>query len=48
MAKLGPDDEDLDWLVDNSDFDSFSHVVYDERGEKMEENGVSVNGSLLS
>jgi hypothetical protein len=48
MAKLGPDDEDLDWLVDNSDFDSFSHVVYDERGEKMEENGVSVNASLRS
>ncbi|KAH7329915.1 hypothetical protein BKA65DRAFT_46408 [Rhexocercosporidium sp. MPI-PUGE-AT-0058] len=48
MAKLGPDEEDLDWLVDNSDFDSFSHVVYDERGEKMEENGISVNGSLLS
>ncbi|CZT02207.1 uncharacterized protein RAG0_09471 [Rhynchosporium agropyri] len=48
MAKLGPDEEDLDWLVDNSDFDSFSHVVYDERGEKMEENGMSVNEELLS
>ncbi|KAJ5047227.1 uncharacterized protein L3040_003067 [Drepanopeziza brunnea f. sp. 'multigermtubi'] len=47
MAKLGPDDEDLDWLVDNGDFDSFSHAVYDERGEKTEENGVAVNGSLI-
>lgn len=48
MAKLGPDEDDMEWLVDNDDFDSFSHVVYDERGEKMEENGISVNGSLLS
>jgi hypothetical protein len=32
MAKLGPDDEDMNWLVDDDDFDSFSHVVYDGDG----------------
>jgi hypothetical protein len=30
MAKLGPDDEDMEWLVDENDFEAFSHVVYDE------------------
>jgi hypothetical protein len=35
MAKLGPDDEDMEWLVDDEDFEAFSHVVYD---------GDSVNG----
>jgi hypothetical protein len=35
MAKLGPDDEDMEWLVDDGDFEAFSHVVYD---------GDSVNG----
>ncbi|PBP15876.1 PHD finger containing protein Phf1 [Diplocarpon rosae] len=48
MAKLGPDEEDLDWLVDASDFDTFSHAVYNDRGEKTEENGVAVNSSLLA
>ncbi|KAE8445877.1 hypothetical protein EG329_012801 [Mollisiaceae sp. DMI_Dod_QoI] len=47
MAKLGPDEEDLDWLVDNNDFDAFSHVVYDDAGEKVEENGVPVNGASV-
>jgi hypothetical protein len=28
MAKLSPDDEDMEWLVDDGDFESFSHVVY--------------------
>ncbi|KAE9376471.1 hypothetical protein N431DRAFT_400669 [Stipitochalara longipes BDJ] len=45
MAKLGPDDEDLEWLVDSNDFDAFSHVVYDQNGEKAEENGIVVNGA---
>jgi hypothetical protein len=45
MAKLGPDEEDLEWLVDNNDFDAFSHVVYDATGERVEENGVAVNGT---
>ena len=44
MAKLTADVDDEDWLVDNNDFDAFSHVVYDENGVMMEENGVPVNG----
>ncbi|KIN01747.1 hypothetical protein OIDMADRAFT_144406 [Oidiodendron maius Zn] len=35
MAKLGPDDEDIEWLVDDGDFDAFSHVVYDGDGNTM-------------
>ncbi|KAF7854212.1 hypothetical protein EAF04_010509 [Stromatinia cepivora] len=34
MSKLGPDDEDIEWLVDNGDFEAFSHTVYDDHGEK--------------
>ena len=41
MAKLGPDEDDLEWLVDNTDFDAFSHVVFDEH-QKAEENGVVI------
>jgi len=48
MAKLGPDDQDLEWLVDANDYDAFNHVVYDEAGEKVEENGVSVNGAVTA
>lgn len=44
MAKLGPDDEDIEWLVDDNDFDAFSHTVYDEQVARVEENGVPVNG----
>lgn len=44
MAKLPADEDDIEWLVDNNDFDAFSHVVYDEHGVRMEENGVPVNG----
>ncbi|QSZ29087.1 hypothetical protein DSL72_003597 [Monilinia vaccinii-corymbosi] len=33
MSKLGPDDEDIDWLVDNGDFEAFSHTVYDGEGK---------------
>ncbi|KAG9244612.1 hypothetical protein BJ878DRAFT_420995 [Calycina marina] len=29
MARLGPDDEDSEWLVDDGDFEAFSHTVYD-------------------
>jgi hypothetical protein len=32
MAKLGPDDEDMEWLVDDGDFEAFSHVVYEGDG----------------
>jgi len=28
MSKLGPDDEDMEWLVDDNDFDAFSHSVF--------------------
>lgn len=34
MSKLGPDDEDIEWLVDNEDFEAFSHTVYDDPGGK--------------
>ncbi|KAF4629258.1 hypothetical protein G7Y89_g8883 [Cudoniella acicularis] len=44
MAKLGPDEDDIEWLVDNNDFEAFSHVVYDDQGERIEENGMSVMG----
>ena len=32
MSKLGPDDEDMEWLEDPNDFDAFSHVLYAENG----------------
>ena len=32
MAKLGPDDEDMEWLEDTNDFETFSHVLYDQSG----------------
>ncbi|KAH8808116.1 CoA-transferase family III domain-containing protein [Xylogone sp. PMI_703] len=43
MARLPPDDEDLEWLVDSNDFEAFSHVVYDSNGDKIEENGVLID-----
>lgn len=30
MAKLGPDEDDMEWLVDDSDFQAFSHTLYDD------------------
>lgn len=44
MAKLGPDVEDDEWLVDNTDYGAFSHMVFDGegRGQKVEVNGVAV------
>jgi len=44
MAKLPPDDQDLDWLVDDDDYAPFSHIVYNSNGngEKIEENGIPV------
>lgn len=39
MSKLGPDEDDIEWLVDNGDFEAFSHVVYDEQGNRVEDNG---------
>jgi hypothetical protein len=32
MAKLGPDDQDMEWLEDPNDFGAFSHVLYAENG----------------
>ncbi|RKF59589.1 putative phd domain containing protein [Golovinomyces cichoracearum] len=29
MAKLGPDDVDVDWLVDGNDYGAFSHIVHE-------------------
>ena len=46
MSKLGPDDEDLEWLVDGNEFEAFSHVVYEENGQKAEENGTPVGPNL--
>jgi len=45
MSKLAPDDQDLDWLVDSNDFNSFNHIMYDEHGGKIEENGIPVHGA---
>lgn len=42
MAKLPPDDQDLDWLVDANDYGSFNHMMFNRAGEKVEENGVGV------
>jgi hypothetical protein len=30
MAKLGPDEDDMEWLVDDSDFQTFSHTLYED------------------
>lgn len=48
MAKLPADEDDIEWLVDNHDFAAFSHVVYDDNGERMEENGLPVNGGAIA
>lgn len=32
MAKLGPDDQDIEWLEDANDFEAFSQVLYAENG----------------
>jgi hypothetical protein len=29
MAKLGPDDEDMEWLEDENDSYAFSGIIYD-------------------
>lgn len=28
MAKLGPDDQDSEWMVDDGDFEAFSHTLF--------------------
>ena len=42
MSRLPTDEEDIDWLVDHSDFDAFSHTIYNDHGEKVEENGMVI------
>ncbi|KAL2132588.1 hypothetical protein VTI74DRAFT_3611 [Chaetomium olivicolor] len=41
-SRLPPDTEDDNRLVDEGDFEAFSGIVYDERGRKVEENGMKV------
>lgn len=41
-TRLPPDTEDGARLVDEGDFEAFSSIVYDERGRKVEENGMKV------
>ena len=41
-STLPPDDEDAEHLVDDGDYEAFSVIVYDERGRKIEENGMKV------
>lgn len=42
LYKLLPPEEEDDFLVDDNDFEAFSVIVYDEKGRKIEENGIKV------
>lgn len=47
MAKLPPDDQDLEWLVgEGEDEVAFSHIVFEAEGsaQKIEERGMSIAG----
>ena len=41
-SRLPPDTEDAEHMVDDDDYEAFSVIVYDERGRKIEENGMKV------
>lgn len=41
-SRLPPDMDDDRQLVDNRDYDAFSVIVFNEKGKKIEENGVKV------
>lgn len=41
-SRLVPDADDDRQLVDKNDYDAFSVIVYNEKGKKIEENGVRV------
>ncbi|KAJ4300147.1 hypothetical protein N0V88_002816 [Collariella sp. IMI 366227] len=41
-TRLPPDTEDDKRMVDAGDFEAFSGIVYDDRGRKVEENGMKV------
>ncbi|KAH8912086.1 hypothetical protein BR93DRAFT_922044 [Coniochaeta sp. PMI_546] len=42
LYNLLPPEEDDDFLADDNDFEAFSVIVYDEKGRKIEENGIKV------
>ena len=42
LYNLLPPEEDDDFLADENDFEAFSVIVYDEKGRKIEENGIKV------
>lgn len=41
-SRLALDEDDDSQLVDDNDYDAFSVIVFDERGKKIEENGVKL------
>lgn len=41
-SRMKPDEDDDSQLVDGNDNNAFSVIVFDERGKKIEENGVKV------
>lgn len=41
-SRLPPDNEESQFLADDDDYESFSVVVYDDKGKKIEENGMKV------
>ncbi|CAD6501035.1 BgTH12-06735 [Blumeria graminis f. sp. triticale] len=55
MASLGPDEDDLEWLVDADDYEAFSHSVYEGsegptgNSQSLPPIGVSIrNGAMIS
>ncbi|KAJ9162328.1 hypothetical protein NKR19_g1396 [Coniochaeta hoffmannii] len=42
LYNLLPPEEEDDFLADDNDFEAFSVIVYDEKGRKIEENGIKV------
>jgi hypothetical protein len=42
LYNLLPPEEEDEFLVDDNDFEAFSVIVYDEKGRKIEENGIKV------
>lgn len=41
-SRLPPDTEDSKHMVDDDDYEAFSVIVYDEKGRKIQENGMKV------
>ncbi|OIW31647.1 hypothetical protein CONLIGDRAFT_629310 [Coniochaeta ligniaria NRRL 30616] len=42
LYSLLPPEDDDEYLADENDFEAFSVIVYDEKGKKIEENGIKV------